>query len=69
MAKKTLSTKVEHCPSCGILKSKEKACKHCGYDPAAEIREEQSTSINLKLTGYDMSKYDCVVINGVKYYK
>lgn len=64
---KQLSSKVEHCPECGVLKSKTKACKHCGYDPAAE--QEKVTKINLKLAGYDMTKYNCVVINGIEFYR
>jgi hypothetical protein len=60
---KQLSNKVEHCPSCGKLKSKAVPCKHCGNSACSEIE----TKINLRLTGYDMSKYTCVVINGVEY--
>ena len=64
--KKKLSNKVEHCPECGILKSKDKACKHCGY---GSKETEVNQSIKLKLTGYDMSKYDCVIINGIEFYR
>jgi len=69
MAKKSLSSKVEHCPACGILKSKNKQCKHCGYGAASQTAEQSPCEISLKLTGYDMNTYDCVIINGVKFYK
>ena len=68
MAKKTLNSKVEHCPSCGILKSKGKQCKHCGYGATTKA-EEHCNSINLKLSGYDMNNYNCVVINGVEFHR
>ena len=65
MAKKQLSNKVEHCPECGVLKSKSKPCKRCGYTE----QEEAVTKIKLKLSGYNMEAYDCVVINGVEFYR
>jgi hypothetical protein len=65
MAKK-LSDKVIHCPECGVLKSKSKPCKRCGY--GGEQKEEVK-SIRLKLANMDMSKYDSVVINGIEFYK
>ena len=63
---KQLSSKVEHCPECGVLKSKTKPCKRCGYGLP---EQETVTKINLKLAGYDMTKYNCVVINGIEFYR
>lgn len=65
MANRQLSDKVEHCPSCGSLKSKVRPCKKCGYGKTSA----RQRSIMLKFGDVDMRQYDYVIINGIEFHK